>query len=743
MVYARAIKDARGALRFQALEDHLQGVAGRAQRFAAAFGCEAWGELAGRWHDLGKYAADFQRYLLEANDIEVDHEDAGIGDSGRVDHSAAGALHALSRLGQLGALIAHPIAAHHAGLYDASELEARLQRARTADRLQAAMLGAPPTHILDSAALAPPTIPGREDEPLAFATWLRLLFSCLVDADVLDSEAFGDPAASRLRSAYPTLGELKPRFDAHMARFTADSPVKQLRAQILADCRERAACAPGLFSLTVPTGGGKTLSSMAFALEHAQRHGFKRVIYVIPYTSIIEQTADVFRGIFGEAVVEHHSNFEVAHEQSRETQRSRLATENWDAPIIVTTNVQFFESLFAARTSRCRKLHNILDSVVILDEAQMLPPPFLLPITHVLRLLSQHYRTSIVLCTATQPALSERRSFGQHFRGLPEPTELVADREALYRQLKRVQVELPEDLSVGTDWPELAQRVSTHDCVLVIVNSRADAQALHALLPEGSLHLSGRMCGAHRSEVIQQIRHRLQARREGRDTTALRVVSTSLIEAGVDVDFPVVYRALAGLDSIAQAAGRCNREGLLTELGGVIVFVPMKPAPPGLQRMGAQACIGVLKQAEGDPLQPALFTRYFQSLYSDCELDQHDIVGLLKAQNLQLRTAAERFKLIDDGQQAILVPYQSDADDGRYAAARAALMAQQGQGSALRRLQRFTVNVSTGDFQRLQRSSDIRELFPGVWELQSPAQYLLDTGLALDASNLQANGIFG
>ncbi|MCG6117659.1 MAG: CRISPR-associated helicase Cas3' [Aquimonas sp.] len=732
MVYARAIRAADGELRFQALEDHLRGVANRAQGFAAAFGCGPWGELAGRWHDLGKYAADFQRYLLEANGVEVDHEDAGIGDSGRVDHSAAGALHALMQLGQLGALIAHPIAAHHAGLYDASDLETRLQRANAAGRLEAAQLGAPPAHILDSTAPVPPTIPGRNDEPLAFATWLRLLFSCLVDADVLDSEAFGDPAASRLRSAYPTLSELKPRFDAHMAQFAADSPVKQLRGQILADCRERAACAPGLFSLTVPTGGGKTLSSMAFALEHAQRHGLKRIIYVIPYTSIIEQTADVFRDIFGESVIEHHSNFEVQNEGSRETQRSRLATENWDAPIIVTTNVQFFESLFAARTSRCRKLHNILDSVVILDEAQMLPPPFLQPIVDMLRLLSQHYRTSIVLCTATQPALTERRSFGHHFRGLPEPTELVANREALYRQLKRVQVELPEDLSVGIDWPELAERVSAHESVLVIVNSRADAQALHALLPSGSLHLSGRMCGAHRSEVIQQVRQRLQARREGHDTAPLRVVSTSLIEAGVDVDFPVVYRALAGLDSIAQAAGRCNREGLLSELGRVIVFVPMTPAPPGLQRMGAQACVGVLKLAEGDPLQPALFTRYFQSLYSDCELDQHDIVGLLKAQSLQLRTAAERFKLIDDGQQAILVPYQSDAEDRRYAAARAALMAQQGQGSALRRLQRFTVNVNPWDFQRLQHSHEVHELFPGVWELVSSTQYDAVLGLRLD-----------
>lgn len=739
MALARIVKNPDGNPRSQPLEDHLAGVARRACAFAARMNAAEFGELAGRWHDLGKYASDFQRYLLGANGAEVDQENAGIGDRARVDHSAAGALHAVASLGVIGRLIAHPIAAHHAGLYDDADFDARLDRARTAERLQAAMLGSPPGHILAHEGLAPPRIPGaREGEPLALALWIRLLFSCLVDADVLDSEAFGDPAASRLRGAYPRLAELRPRFDAHMARFSADTPVKRLRATILNDCRMRAACAPGLFSLTVPTGGGKTLSSMAFALEHAERHGFRRVIYVIPYTSIIEQTADVLRGIFGEAVVEHHSNFEVADESARETQRSRLATENWDAPIIVTTNVQFFESLFAVRTSRCRKLHNILDSVVILDEAQMLPAPFLQPVVDVLRLLSQHYRTSVVLCTATQPALAERHSFGEHFRGLPEPTELVADRDALYRQLKRVEVELPENLNSPVEWTTLAARIAAHEAVLVIVNSRADAQTLHALLPAGSVHLSGRMCGAHRSDAIQTIRERLQARRDGRDNSPLRVVSTSLIEAGVDVDFPVVYRALAGLDAIAQAAGRCNREGLLAEPGRVIVFVPPKPAPPGLQRMGAQACIGVLGQNEGDPLQPASFTRYFRSLYGNCDLDQHDIVGLLKPRELRLRTAAERFKLIDDGQQAILVPYQRHDDDPRYAEARAALMATQGQGSALRRLQRFTVNVNPRDFSHLQQSREVHELFPGVWELVSPAQYHPLLGLRLEGPDASA-----
>jgi len=736
VAYARAVQDSSGKVRFQSLEDHLQGVAQRASTFAQSIGCEDWGALAGIWHDLGKYAADFQRYLLDANGVEVDQEDAGISDSGKVDHSGAGAAHALATLGVLGEPVAHIIAAHHAGLYDQAELEERLLRVSAKGRLDAALRGRPPAKILQSAMPGLPRIPGsQEREPLAYATWLRMLFSCLVDADVLDSEAFSTPAHSRQRGAYPTLATLKPRFDAHMAGFKNETPVHQLRAEILADCRQRAAGAPGLYTLTVPTGGGKTLSSMAFALEHALRHGFKRVIYVIPYTSIIEQTADVFRGIFGDAVVEHHSNFERDHE----TQRARLATENWDAPIIVTTNVQFFESLFAARTSRCRKLHNILGAVVILDEAQMLPPPFLQPVVDVLRLLGRHYPCSIVLCTATQPALTDRRSFGEHFRGLPTPTELVSDPQDLYRRLKRVEVELP-DFTTATDWPELARQIEVHDCVLIIVNSRADAQALHALLPSGSLHLSGRMCGAHRSDLIQQIRSRLREKRENNDREPLRVVSTSLIEAGVDVDFPVVYRAMAGLDSIAQAAGRCNREGLLDQPGRVVVFVPPKEAPPGLQRMGAHSCRSVLNSHAGDPLQPELFTRYFKSLYSKPNLDQHDIVKLLKnPRDMRIREAADLFKLIDDDQQAVLVPYQSDAADTRYADAHQLLMTLPAKGPALRKLQRFTVTVSRRDFHQLQRRSEVREPFPGVWELVSPAQYDLVSGLLLqgpDASTL-------
>ncbi|MEI2781414.1 MAG: DEAD/DEAH box helicase [Candidatus Competibacter sp.] len=290
-----------------------------------------------------------------------------------------------------------------------------------------------------------------------------------------------------------------------------ETPVNRMRAVVLDRCRGAAEQAPGLFSLTVPTGGGKTLASLAFALRHARHHGKRRIFYVIPYTSIIEQTADVFRDVFGEdAVLEHHSNLD----SDRETPRSRLACENWEASLVVTTNVQFFESLFAARPSRTRKLHNTLDSVVILDEAQLLPPDFLTPILGAIRELSRHYGVSFVLCTATQPALASRRSFDFAFDGLDEVREIVGDATAvreLHKQLRRVEVALPEDLHAPTSWEAVAAELETHPRALCIVDRRDDARILHGLLPAGTVHLSGLMCGQHRAEVIAAIKRRLNA----------------------------------------------------------------------------------------------------------------------------------------------------------------------------------------------------------------------------------------
>ncbi len=738
MAFARAVKSLDGRWRFQPLEDHLRGVAERSGLFAKCFGASEVAFVTGLWHDLGKYAEDFQRYLLVANGLDAEREDASEeAAAGRVDHSGAGAVHALDHLGAVGKIVAQLIAAHHHGLYDAEALVQRLQRVRDSGRLAAVERVHPPREVVDQPVPRFPGVPGAGTEPLAYSLWLRLLFSCLVDADVLDSESFCDPEAARLRGEAAQLAELKVLFDQHMAEVaqrSPDRPINAIRRTVLEQCRKAATLKSGLFTLSVPTGGGKTLSSMAFALEHAEQHGFQRVIYVIPYTSIIEQTADVFRSIFGEAVVEHHSNLD----SKRETQRSRLASENWDAPIIVTTNVQFFESLFAARTSRCRKLHNILRSVVVLDEAQLLPPDFMQPIVDCLRLLSTHYPVSVVLSTATQPALASRQHFGSAFRGLDSAHEIIADPDALFRQLERVEVHLPSDLSQPESWDTIAERLAQETCVLAIVNRRADARALHERLHEGTVHLSALMCGAHRSDVIKRIRRLLLERREG-SAQPLRVVSTQLVEAGVDLDFPVVFRAMAGLDSIAQAAGRCNREGSLS-IGRVEVFVPPKPAPAGLLRIGEQACRSVLQGVEAHSLTRTMFKHYFDAFYRDCDLDHHEIVSLLRADNsggvVGLETAASRFRLIDTLQTGVLVPYRSSADDQRFESLIGLLRKEGPKGFLMRRLQRFVVNLPPWEFEPLRNAGDVEELYPGVWVLVASAQYDDTLGLLPDGKTV-------
>jgi CRISPR-associated endonuclease/helicase Cas3 len=711
--------------RIHALEEHLAEVAHLAAVHAANFNGQEWARLAGLWHDLGKYRPGFQRYLRAATGVEA--ESAHIeGGAGRVSHSTAGALLACERFGTPGRVLAYLIASHHAGLYDwnsdESSLEARLASEASRTELAEALAAAPP-EMLDHGGFVPNlrAIPGGS---AGFALWLRMLFSALVDADFLDTEAFMDEGKAAARGAWPELGTLRTAFDAHMAGLAAgapDTPVNRLRGIILAQCHAKAAEKPGHFSLTVPTGGGKTLASMAFALDHALAHGQQRIIYVIPYTSIIEQTADVFRGIFGEAVIEHHSNAET--DPGRENLRSRLTCENWDAPIVVTTSVQFFESLFAARTSRCRKLHHIAHSVVVLDEAQLLPPEFLKPILGVLNLLTRHYGVTVVLSTATQPALARQEYFDPQktIAGLDEVRELmqggphVETPDELYRDLKRVNVRLPADWQQRTTWEELAAELATHDSVLAIVNTRRHAAALHALLPKDTLHLSALMCGAHRADVIGAVKARLKT------GVPTRVVSTQLVEAGVDLDFPVVYRALAGLDSIAQAAGRCNREGRLPDLGEVVVFVPPDAAPKGLLAKGEGACRSVLHGHAGDPLDRVLFQRYFRQLYYQCDLDQHGIEQLLTRDaatlRVNFRTAAEKFRLIDKTDQAsVIVLYRGPEGQDATVDEQIKKLHRDGpKRGLLRVLQRYTVSIHQRDAQRLLAQGDIAELLPGLF----------------------------
>jgi len=740
------------------LADHLRAVAamaaGFSQSFESATATQRWAYLAGLWHDLGKYRPGFQRYLVQSNnpDAHIEGKVAGREKT----HSAAGALWAIRKLeethgagGKLAArVLAYLIASHHAGLYDwNSGLNERLQEIDCKTELQEALAELPPESILSPGDFVPDLsrIPGGA---AGFALWVRLLFSCLVDADFLDTEAHFDAGKPARREGFPTLEAMQTAFDESMTTMAASAsatPVNTFRADVLRQCRDKAALPPGFFSLTVPTGGGKTLSSLAFALKHALTHGKSRVIYAIPYTSIIEQTADVFRDVFqalgNEVLIEHHSQADAAEKE--ETARSRLACENWDAPLVVTTNVQLFESLFAAKTSRCRKLHNLVGSVIVLDEAQQLPPEFLQPILDMLNLLVKHYGVTVVLCTATQPALNTTDYFdpGKNLRGLENVREIIDKPDVLFDALKRVKVELPADWKTPTPWAGIAAQLADEDCALAIVSTRKAARELQRLLPPGALHLSALMCGAHRKAVIDQIKARLKARREGQDLQPLRVVSTQLVEAGVDIDFPVVYRALAGLDSIAQAAGRCNREGRLDGLGRVVVFVTPERPPRGHLAKGVEASITTLHDKQADPLARSLFATYFRQFYHSVDLDSKGVCALLKTERetlgVQFRSAADAFRLIDDQDSATVVvryePHQEELDK-----LLGILAAKGPERWLMRKLQRYTVSVHKRVADKMLLQGSLTLPMPGLY-VQQQVGGLYDSLLGLQIEDIPFN----
>lgn len=723
---AHVSQDPNGDWREHALDEHLNKVAKRAEEAAKKFCSADWAKIAGLWHDLGKYSVEFQEYIKKTSgyyDAEAHIE----GSPGRVDHSTAGAIHAINSFDKHGRILAYLIAGHHAGLPDwySSEsggkaLSVRLEQPNLLDRVLAQNV---PFDLLKQEKPSSPVLGDRD----GFALWIKMLFSCLVDADFLDTEEFMDKGRSDTRKIEITLAQMLPIFDRHMhEKMSSAKPtqVNHIRADVLLQCRNRADLPSGIFSLTVPTGGGKTLSSLAFALEHARHHGKRRIIYAIPYTSIIEQTADIFRDVFKQcpdAIIEHHSNLGT----DKETAKSRLAAENWDAPLIITTNVQLFESLFAVKTSRCRKLHNLVNSIVVLDEAQLLPPEFLQPILDVLNLLATHYRVTFVLSTATQPALNTvKDSFGRTVRrGLNDVREIIADVDALYAALDRVEIKPPADLNQPSNWEDLAKELCKHETVLAIVNTRNDCRELWQKMPRGTVHLSALMCGQHRSRIIRYIKWRLKKNKP------LRVVSTQLVEAGVDLDFPVVYRALAGLDSIAQAAGRCNREGK-PEKGKVVVFIPPKPAPKGLLRFGEDATKDVWHNRPQNPLERQHFARYFDLFLSKPNLDEHCIGDLLKVGSgleVQFRSAAEKFKLIDDSEtQAVFVAYNTEG--------KALLNMLHSKGPErwlMRKLQRHSVTLYRHDLNRLLADGDIEEFQPGMYAQVGDTLYHPQVGLLL------------
>ena len=684
------------------LSEHLAGTGRRAAEFLEMVGCcSDIGKAAGLLHDVGKYSEEFQARLQ--------------GDSRRVDHSTAGAQIAGKRYGKsIGKSLAFCIAGHHAGLADGvrtsagkiAPLEDRLQR--KIPNLSKAWEDEIETILPD---LKIPNIKPRDQYATGFsaAFFIRMVFSALVDADYLDTEDWmarseGNPV---MRGRYPSLDELSKRLDVHLAQLrkvSEPSKVNQLRQDILTHVRGQAKDNPNLFKLTVPTGGGKTLTSLSFALAHATHNKLSRIIYVIPFTSIVDQTAKVFREALSDRrgeevdfVIEHHSAFDEEEISSREAKEKLfLAMENWDAPIIVTTAVQFFESLFANRPSRCRKLHNIANSVVILDEAQTLPLKLLNPCVSALDELARNWRTSIVLCTATQPALDKLACDARSsLHGLENPRELAPNPEILFQKLERTRIIYRKKL----DDIQLAKQLRAESQVLCIVNTRRHAGDLYKQIKdiEGAYYLTTLMCANHRRDQLNIVRGRLL---EG---TPVRLVATSLIEAGVDVDFPVVWRAAAGLESIIQAAGRCNREGREV-ISDVFVFEPvdakgdfLRP-PPEIEQLAGVAR-GVMRR-RSELHTPNAVEDYFQEVYRirGPELDAKNILGKFREHrsdmNFPFETVAREFKMIETDMVPVIVRYCGiDGSDNTVTELLNELRCVDRPGRVARRLQPYIVQV--------------------------------------------------
>ena len=686
---------------WQLLDDHLRQTADLAEEYASHFNAGALGRVAGLLHDLGKATRRFQARLRGA--------------PGKVDHSTAGGQLAMRLFGDVfGRLLAYVVMGHHGGLPD-SGTEASVEGALL-NRLEQELPEAPEiSEGIKDRLETRLTYPFRDQyaaRPFSVAFLVRMLYSALVDADSLETEQFCSPEQAALRKAPADMRMLAARLDGRLReRFSLPPPaaapkqaqILALRADILKRCTEAASLPRGVYTLTVPTGGGKTFAGLSFALHHAARHEkMRRVIYAIPFTSIIEQNAGELRWALDEEnVLEHHSNADFGEDENEDNQmirRMRLSAENWDAPVVVTTNVQFFESLFANRRARCRKLHNIAGSVIVLDEAQMLPVDFLLPCVAALEELVRHYDCTVVLCTATQPALDK------YFSEDLKPVELVERPLELYEAFRKVRVAVDGTLSRE----ELATRLKAERQALCIVNTRGDAAELYGLIKDGgdAFHLSARMSATHRSRKIGQIKAVLAA------GAPCRVVSTQLVEAGVNLDFPAVYRAMAGIDSIVQAAGRCNREGKLPSGGRLHIFSPEGQKLKGWFSRTAAHGAEVIALFPDDPLSPRAVGRYFELLYGlyASGLDEH---GILRAMNgagaknflFPFKQVAEQFKLIEDSTHSVIVPH--DRESARLSAK---LKAGAATRTDMRRLSRYIVQVYDNERKELLQTNSVMEV---------------------------------
>lgn len=709
----------------QSNDEHSLGVAQLALQFANEFQMGDWGYAMGMLHDLGKQKFEFQEYIRDVNEIPGHKNWTREGKA----HAYVGGLVAKKYLGQAYPLIGNPLMGHHRGLYDYTELEVESDKS-VPDGLE---------------------IPSRNDISVSIPSWFnpsnlkeidfhhieRMLFSCLVDADYLDTERFMQPDQAKLRGNKAPLNELLQKLNDFLSEFGEPiTEVNKIRCEIQKACLVESKGASGFYSLTVPTGGGKTLSSLVWALNHAIHNGKKRIIIAIPYTSIIVQTAAILRKIFGEEnVLEHHSNVQFKEQEDNDlTAKLKLATENWDYPIVVTTNVQLFESMMASHSSDCRKLHNICNSVLILDEVQTLPTDFLQPIVDSLDSYKRIFGVSVLFTTASQPVLK-----GEHvginpkvtFKGLESIKEIVPENANLHDRLRRVDLEF--DKTANT-YDEIAERLSSHSRVLCIVNTRRDAKEIFDRLPkEGVLiHLSRMMCPAHVSAKIKEMKEALS----NPDNKIVRVVSTQLIEAGVDIDFPVVYRQEAGLDSILQAAGRCNREGKL-DICTTYVFSLSEehPLPRGFitQCNNARVNMGT----DYDWFSPEAMNHYFLQLYSRVQsFDKKNMkYYFYKPKELMMETGAKEFRLIDDATTSVVVNWENSFDLVEE------LKRNGPSYSLMKKLSQYSVNLRNFDFDKMLQSGAIEKVIEGYFVARADGQYNDGVGLLTENQWLEETWI--
>lgn len=663
------------------LEDHLQSVANLTSKYLPD-NLKKMGYVAGIWHDLGKYRPNFQGYIS----VVSGYDTTQYYDPANKSHSSAGMFLAKELLyssykdmASVSA-IQYVIGCHHTGLLDGissegSSIHSRLTNPKyQLEYTEVKGRYNPAFNItLDPSEKILPFTLTKDYTALSYSMAVRMMFSAMVDADFTDTALFMNKYRKK-HTEYPfkTISELNDDIAKYMDVKTKDSipsPINTIRASVLKDCMDASIKPENVFTLSVPTGGGKTLSSMAFALNYAKTFNKDRIIVSIPFTSIIEQNAKVYKDIFGEGnVLEHHSNIDV-DDQHMFNPHLKLAAENWNAPIIVTTNVQLFESLFANRTSKCRKVHNIQNSVIILDEAQTIPMELLEPTLAYLRILVEEYNVTIVFCTATQPEIkSGRKLSGKTYSGFDTPYEIIKDVDSLYASLNRVKIHLPSK-ELDT-WEDIADRISSHKFALAVFSTRSDAQNVYDMVCLKTdidvIHLSATMCPSHRTNKLNEVRYNLA------NGIPVILISTQVVEAGVDLDFPVVYRAIAGLDSIAQAAGRCNREGKM-EYGEVFLLNTESKLHPSMKKP-ISLTRGVFRDKWFDidnPIGPKNIAMFFGRRVLEESMDTHGIMNYLSAVpnkaagiiDVKFQSAANAYKIIkEEDNNTIIVIYDNEEE---------------------------------------------------------------------------------